>query len=232
METDVSETVQSVNPTDGSATLRVHMGHLTATMNGKPVPGMAAITDAYKDDSLVTLAPNGKVLSMKMPPSAAGKLPAGMDMSKFGGIAGNALPVGPVMVGDTWDNSADLAPVFGHLPGAAGMEMRMLSSLVGLDTGAQTVATIRQTYGGAINASTPIPDGRTVPMTGHLGGSSLMKFDVTDGSILFQDGTVTANMTMGLPKGSASPHAPAEMMYMKMQESLHLARLDTVAPKS
>jgi hypothetical protein len=91
MEIDIVETVQSVDPTDGSAVIAEHINHLTYTMNGQHEPGIDAIAAANKkDDIVVTMAPTGKTLSVKMSPSAAGKLPPGMDLSS------GALPAGPV----------------------------------------------------------------------------------------------------------------------------------------
>jgi hypothetical protein len=199
-------------------------------MNGQPIPGMAAIADAYKGDFTMTMSPSGKILSMKMPPSAAGKLPAGFDISKMGGLAPNMLPVGPVRVGDTWSGDADLSAMLQSLPGSSGMKMNILSTLAALDTSAQPVADIRQTYTGNITAATPVAKAGTMHTAGTLSGTTLVKFDVAGGTMLSQDGTMSMNMTMQMPKSPATSTAAPQTMKMKMQMTTHLTRQDTDTP--
>jgi hypothetical protein len=225
METAMDQTVQSVNPADGSATLLEHITQMTSTMNGQPVPGMDALTNAYKDGFTMIMSPSGKILSFKMPPPIAGKLPPGMDLSKIGGMAATMLPAGPVRAGDTWGSDTDLSPMLGQLPGAAGMKMTILSTLAGIETGAQPIADINQTYNGTINTSTPIPNAGSLRITGRLGGTTQVQFDINDGSMTSQDGTMTMNMITRLPKNPPSSTAPPQIMKMQMQMTTHLTRL-------
>jgi hypothetical protein len=232
MESDIDQTVQSVDAADGSATILEHITHMTGTMNGQPIPGMDALTNAYKGGLTIKMGPDGRMLSIQVPPSAAGSMPAGMDLSKLGGLSVTTLPPGPVRVGDTWKGDADLSAVLAQMPGAPGLKMTVLSSLMGLDSGARTVASIGQTYSGAIDTSTPAGDAGDLHMVGKLDGISTMKFDVAGGTIDSQDGTMTMGMTMTPPAPKASPASttPPQVMKMRMRMTTHLARVGTDTP--
>jgi hypothetical protein len=230
MAMDMVQTVQSVNPADGSATILEHMGPMTGTLNSQPIPGLSDINGMYMNDFTIVMSPGGKMLSMTIPPSAAGKMPDPFDISKLGGVAPNMLPTGPVRVGDTWDGDTDLSSRFQALPGAAGMKMKIQSTLAAIDTSAQPVADIRQTFTSNITTATPAGAAGTVQTAGTLAGTSTVKFDVTGGTMLSQDGTTNMDMTIQMPKPSPTSTAAPQPLKMKMQMTTHLTLLPTAAP--
>lgn len=215
-------TVQSVNPADGSATLTEHITGMTFTMNGKTLPLGSSLTNAYKDGFTVVMSPAGKMLSMHLPPSVTGKMPAGMDVSKIGSFAPALLPPGPVHVGDTWQGGSDMSSILGQIPHVPALQMTLTSSLAALSAGARPVASIRQSYQGTIGTGR-VGMPKMVKMTGQLRGSSLLKFDVGKGSVIGQDGTAAMNMSVVMPKMPTTP--TAKTMQMHVQMTTHLESL-------
>lgn len=221
MVMDYNTTVESVNP-DGSASLTERITGMTMTMNGKPVPGMDSIANMYKGGIAMVMSPAGKVLSIKLPTTPGAKTIPGFDLTKIGNIAPAALPLAPVHIGDTWRGDADLASLGQSFP-IPGFQMTLRSALAGISTDTRPIATINQTFKGILGGTRlPGPTG-DMRMTGLMQGTTLLKFDIDNGSIAAQDGTFTMNNTTILPKtpGTATPMT----MRMRMQMATHLVRL-------
>lgn len=215
-------TVQSVNPVDGSATLTEHITQMTATMNGRTLPGMDAMTDAYKGGFTVVMSPAGKMLSMKLPAAITGKMPAGMDMSKMGSMTAATLPLFPARVGDTWQDTTAMH-MFDQMPGMPALQMTIFSSLAGVSADAHPVANIHQTYQGTLDSAVPAATAAKVNMAGQFHGDNMVKFDIDNGSVAAQDGTMTMNTTVAIPKMAAT--TKPMQMHMKMLMATHLEQL-------
>lgn len=219
-------TVQSVNPADGSATLTEHITQMTGTMNGQPIPGMGAMVDAYKGGFTVVMSPAGKMLSMQLPAAIASKMPAGMDLSKMGSMAPATLPSFAARVGDTWQDNTTMH-LFDQVPGMSAMQMTVFSSLAGISADAHPVAGIHQAYEGTLNGAAPTGTAVKVNMTGQFHGDNLVKFDIDNGSVAAQDGTVTMNANVTAPQMAAA--ARPMQMQMRMQMTTHLEQLPAAA---
>ncbi len=215
-------TVQSVNPADGSATLTEHITQMSATLNGKPMPGMETGLDANKGDVTLVLSPLGKMLSMHLPVSDAGKLPPGMDLSKIGEATPATLPSFPAHVGDTWQDNTTMH-LFNQMPGMAALQTTVFSTLAGISKDAHPIAGIRQTSQGTLNGAMPAGAAGKLDMTGQFQDDSLVKFDVDNGSMLGQDGTLTMNTHVAMPNTPAT--GKTMQMRTRMQMTTHLERL-------
>lgn len=213
--------VQSVNPADGSATLTEHITQMTGTLNGSPLPGMNAAADAYKSGFTIVMSPAGKVLSMQMPPSVAGKMPPGMDFSKMFDTVPGLLPLVPVQVGDTWQSNAGMH-MFDRIPGMPALQITVFSSLEGISKAARPIASIRQAYQGTLGGPASAGTAGTPNINGQFRGSTLMKFDVDNGSVAGQDGTFAMDTSVRLPK---MPGSVPKAMQMRVQMTTHLERL-------
>lgn len=215
-------TVQSVNPADGSVTLTEHITQINATLNGKSVPGMGAGLDASKGDVTLVMSPLGKVLSMHLPAATAGKLPPGMDFSKIGEATSATLPSFPAHIGDTWQDSTTMH-LPAQIPGMAALQTTVFSTLAGISKDAHPIASISQTSQGTLNGAIPAGAAGKLDMTGQFQDNTLLKFDVDNGSVTGQDGTMTMNTNATLPNmpNSSAP----KTMRMRMQMTTHLERL-------
>jgi hypothetical protein len=209
------QTVKSVRPTDGAATLESHVESVTGTANGQPLPP-AATSQMQNQTTTMVLTPTGKVLSMQMP--------GGMPMAGMGNITQSgteaALPLAPVHVGDTWNSAASV--------GGIGTTVDMASTLTGLDTaGGGALATIAETIHGKFQMS---PPGLPVAMTaqGTMNGTGTLHFDNVAGAVQDQTSTMTMDMTMTPPAAGASgPAVPPQLahMHMHMHMIVHMTRL-------
>lgn len=220
MQMVMRQTVKSVQPGDGAATIVTRMESTRMAMNGKEMPMTAAQQAPMKKPMTIEILPSGKIVSLQMPGLGAAVMP-GMDIGKSMMGSTLAFPDGPVKVGDTWNGALGA--------GMMGMQMGMVSTLTGLETknGAQ-IATISQKISGDLSGMTNKAMPAGVGMTGKISGTGSMVFDTTAGALVSQSLQNAIDMTI-----IAKPDAPAGMppsMNIQMQQTTSMERLPDAAP--
>ncbi len=207
-QTTMRQTVKSIRPADGAATIITQIGSVRALRNGQEVPMSEEQQAKMKQPFTQVMLPNGEILSVKVAVSSAGTL--GMDFSK--GASGSlgstvALPGGKTKIGDTWNT-------IGTVPGI-GVDLTSKSVLASLDQkNGATLATIQTTQTGIIDK--PLTVGMPMKMQGKVSGDMSQVFDMSEGALQSMKGTMSANMLMtsGTAASGAAPGMPSAM---KMQ---------------
>ena len=222
MQMIMQQTVKSIRPADGAATIVTQIEAMNTLRNGQEVPMPDAQQAQMKKPFTQVMLPTGKILSTEMP--ALGGMP-GMDFSKgmFSGTA--SLPEGPVKVGDAWNGGA-ASPM-------AGMQIAFASTLVGLDQkNGATVATLHNKQTGTIDST--LTKGVPVPMKmqGQLTGEGTQLFDTTAGALQSATGTANTAMTMqfGHAADGTTPPGMPQQMKMQMQMKYTMQRLSDTPP--
>ncbi len=224
MQIVLRQTVKSIRPADGAATLVIQIESLHMLRGGQPVPLPDAQAAKMKQPFTQVMLPTGKILSVESP-ALNGLGSPGMDFSKgmFGSIM--TLPDGPVKVGDTWSGSG-AAPMIGF-------DIASASALADVSSASgATLATIDSKQTGTIEKTitqgTPVP----VEMSGPITGQNSQVFNTTAGALQSAKGTTSADMTMTFGKaadGTLPPGMPSSMK-MQMQMKFQMQRLsDTPA---
>ena len=108
MDMALHQTVKSVSPTDGAATVTTQIDSLSMTLNGQNMQIPAQVQQQVKQAVTTTMTPTGKVTAFKTPSGATGIVP-GMNFNPMDMQNLRALPDGPVKTGDIW-NSTFQAP--------------------------------------------------------------------------------------------------------------------------
>ncbi len=226
MQIVVRQTVKSIRPADGAATLSTQIESLHLLRGGQEMPLPDAQMTKIKQPFTQVMLPTGKILSIDMP-ALGGAGGPGMNigkglMSDF--LSAAALPEGPVKVGDTWNGTST--------PAAAGIDGASTSTLAGVDQkNGATVATIHNKQAGTINSpmTEAVPGG--MKMSGQKAGASDQVFDVTTGTLQAAQGASTTDMlmTLGQASGATQPGMPSAMK-MQLQTKFQVQRLSDTAP--
>jgi len=221
MQMVMRQTVKSIRPADGAATLTTQIESMHMSRGGQEMPLPEVQQEKMKQPFTQVMLPTGKILSMEAP-GLSGMGGPGMDFSKgmFGGLS--ALPDGPVKVGDTWSSAGTAAMM--------GLDIASASTLAALTP---TLATIQSKQTGTIDKT--ITQGTPVPMkmTGQIAGQASQVFDTSAGAIQSAKGTTSADMTMTFlhAAGEATPPGMPSAMKMQMQMKFMMQRLsDTATP--
>lgn len=215
------QTVKSVRPSDGAATISTQIEAMQMSMNGKPIVMPAAQAAKMNLPTTTVMLPTGKVLEFESPALPAGGLP-GMD---FGSAmkASVAFPDLPVKTGDQWNGILT----------AGGMKMLYASTLAGLQTVAGTeMATINQTLSGDMNMTVTKNMPVAMNMTGKITGGGSQVFDTAAGALASQKLEMNMDflMTFTPPAGEARPAGMPPSMKMMMKEIVTTERIDDAAP--
>ena len=171
MDLVTRQMVQKVRTVDGAATLVGAVEELHVFSNGKETEIPKSMTSQMKlPYSLVTL-PDGKVLSLKMPPgiplTSAGDWHKSLSSSV-------ALPERPVKIGESWPGNAPVA----------GVPLTMTYTLTGFEAGSGTSRAIIQQKTQGIIAKTLTPDaGKSQGVTGTVTGNGTYVFDRVSGCL-------------------------------------------------
>ena len=211
-QTTMRQTVKSIRPADGAATVITQIEAVRALRNGQEVPIAEAQQAKMKEPFTQVMLPTGEILSMKSPALEGAGMP-GMDFSKgmFGNLGSTvALPAGQVKVGDTWNSS-------GAAPGM-GIDIASKSTLASLDQkNSTTLATIQNKQTATINK--PMTEGSPMKMLGQLTGNVTQVFDVSAGALQSMNGTASADMTMAFGKSAdgTTPTGMPSAMKVQMQ---------------
>ncbi len=217
------QTVKSIRPADGAATIVTQIETMHMMRGGQEVPLPEAQSAKMKQPFTQVMLPTGKILSMEAP-GLSGMGAPGMDFSKgmFSNMA--ALPDGPVKVGDIWSGSGTAAMM--------GLDIATASTLSGIDqANGDTLATIQSKQNGTMNKTMtqgPVP----MKINGPIVGQTSQIFDTSTGTLQSAKGTTSADMTMTFPKsadGTTPPGMPSAMK-MQMQMKFQMLRLSDTPP--
>ena len=219
----MSQTVKSVRPADGAATIFTQIEAMHTLMNGQEMPLPEAQSAKMKQPFSEVMLPNGKVLSVDTP-SMSGM--GGPDLDFGRGLSNDmaGLPDAPVKVGDTWGGSGTMAMI--------GMNITAASTLAGINqANGATLATIQVKQTGTMEKTMtqgPVP----MKMSGPITGQVSEVFDTSAGALQSAKGTTSMDMLMTFPKsadGTTPPGMPSAMK-MQMQMKFQMQRLsDTPA---
>ena len=218
------QTVKSVRPSDGAATLSTQIESMHLLRGGQEMPMPAEMQAKMKQPFTQVMLPTGKILSMAMP-GMAGMGAPGMDFSKNMFSSTALLPDGPVKVGDNWKGMVDAA--------GAGAQTAFTATLTGVDQkDGATLATIQQTQTGSIDKTMTQGMPAAMTMQGQITGAATQIFDTTAGAVQSATGTAGTDMTMTFAKaadGTTPPGMPSAMK-MQMQMKYTMTRLPDNPP--
>ncbi len=213
------QTVKSVRPSDGAATLSMQIETIQTSMNGKPIAMPAAQAAKMDLPTTTVMLPTGKVLEVESPALPAGGLP-GMDLGSAM-KAGVAFPDLPVKTGDQWNGTLTVG----------GMKTLYASTLAGIEmVSGRQLATINQTLSGDINI-TPTKN-MPVAMTGKITGGGSQVFDTTAGALASQKLEMNMDILMMFtpPAGAAGPAGMPPSMKNMMKLVVTTERINDAAP--
>lgn len=224
MKMVMRQTVKSVRPADGAATLATQIESVHMLRGGQEMPLPEDAQAKMKQPFTQVILPTGKILSMDSP-ALSGMGAPGMDFSKNMFSSTAILPDAPVKVGDNWKGAVDAA--------AAGVQSAFTATLTSIDQkNGAALATIQQTQTGGIDKTMTEGMPAAMTMQGKLSGTATQVFDTTAGAIQSAAGTSTTDMTMTFAK-AADGTAPAGMpsaMKMQMQMKFTMTRLSDIPP--
>ena len=223
-KTIMRQTVKSVRPADGAATISTQIESLHTLVNGQEMPLPEAQTAKMKQPFSQVMLPNGKILSVDAPGLSA---MGGPDMDFGRGLSNDmsGLPDGAVKVGDTWGGSGTMAMM--------GMNITAASTLAAVDqANGGPLATIQIKQTGTMDKAMtqgPVPMKMSGPITGQISEV----FDISAGALQSAKGTTSMDMLMTFPKsaGGTPPPGMPSAMKMQMQMKYTMERLsDTPTP--
>ena len=223
MQMTMRQTVKSIRPADGAATLVSQIETMHMLNNGQETPLPEAQQEKMKQPGTLVMLPTGKIISFTAPELGGAGMP-GMDFSKGMFSSTAFLPEGPVKPGDTW--SGDLQAAM------AGMKMAFTSTLASVDQkDGATLANIHNKQTGTID--TTMTKGVPVPMKmqGQIAGEGTQLFDTTAGALQSATGTANTDMTMtfGPAADGTTPPGMPQGMKMQMQMKYTMERLSDTA---
>lgn len=224
MTMTMKQTVKSVRPSDGAATIVAQLEGMEENFNGKAYHLPAAMQAKMKHPFTTVMLPTGKVLSLQIPLTSSAGIP-GMPGGDFGNgyISSVTLPDTPVKVGDSWPGSVASS--------MAGMQTLVSSTLAGLETkGDAQLATIDSKMSGKIN-NTSSNKNMTVRMAGTFTGSGTQVFDATVGALVSGSMVDNADMTETFhpAAGQTAPSWMLKSVTVKMQRKIETTLLDDAA---
>lgn len=226
MQMIMRQTVKSIRPTDGAATLVTQIESLHMLRGGQETPVPEAQQEKMKQPFTQVMLPTGKILSMEMPAFGGAGVP-GMDFSKGMFSETAFLPQSPVKVGDHWTGSASVM--------MAGAQLDFTSTLISLDQkDGATLATIRNKQKGTMNMSLAKGLPVSMKMQGPITGVGTQVFDTSAGALQNTTGSSSADMTMTFGKsadGTTPPGMPSAMK-MQMQMKFSMKRLSDISPSA
>jgi hypothetical protein len=200
MDVDIQQTVQSVDPNTGAATISGtwQSGTVNVTANGKPV-SLGQSGNLQKMQVTTVQAPDGEIKSFVITPPPGSKLPANLN---FNGQMFGALfaPTRPVTVGEHWNRETSGGPL--------GMNYTadyVLSDL-GLSAGHQ-IAHVDSSLNGTLD--TILTNPASAHLQGQFDGSQQAMLDNTEGTITSVTGTshITWAMDVTMPANAAGGQA-------------------------
>lgn len=224
-QTTMRQTVKSIRPADGAATIVTQIESVRALRNGQEVPVPGAQQAKMKEPFTQVMLPTGEILSLKSPALSGAGMP-NVDFSKgmFGNLGSTvALPAGQVKVGDTWNST-------GAVPGV-GLDIASKSTLISLaQKDSAALATIENTQTATINK--PMTEGVPMKIQGQLTGKVSQVFDMSAGALQSMNGSASTDMTMSVPQSTNGtlPTGMPSAMKMQMQMKYTMERLSDTPP--
>ncbi len=214
------QTVKSIRPADGAATLETQIESVHMLRGGQEMPLPEEIDAKLKQPFIQVILPTGRILSVDAP-GMSGLGAPGMDVgsSLFGTTA--LLPDSPVKVGDNWKGAAD----------AMGAQTTFTATLMGVDQkNGAALATIQQKQTGTFDK--PMTE-NGMTMQRRTTNTATQVFDTAAGMVQSATGTDDTDMTMTFPKAAAGGTTPTGMpsaMKMQMQMTYTMTRLSDTPP--
>ena len=215
------QTVKSVRPADGAATVETQIESVHMLRSGQEMPLPEEIDAKLKQPFIQVILPTGKILSVDAP-GMSGLGAPGMDVGRslFGTTA--LLPDTPVKVGDNWKGAADAA---------MGAQTTFTATLTGVDQkNGAALATIQQKQTGTFDK--PMTE-NGMTMQGRTTNTATQVFDTAAGMVQSATGTDDTDMTMTFPNAAAGGTTPTGMpsaMKMQMQRKYTMTRLSDTPP--
>lgn len=223
MKMIMRQTVKSIRPADGAATLSSQIESMQMLRGGQEMPLPGDIQTKMKQPFTQVMLPTGKILSMDSP-ALSGMGAPGMDFSKNMFSTTAILPDAPVKIGDNWKGAVDAA--------AAGVQSTFTATLTSIDQkNGAALATIQQTQTGGIDKTLTEGVPAAMTMQGKLSGTVTQVFDTTAGAVQSAAGTSTTDMTMTFPQTAATMNqGMPSAMKMQMQMKYTMTRLSDTPP--
>lgn len=194
MDMSVTQTVQSIDPKTGNATVKasVASNKITILMNGKDVSPPATQQPQPITNMTSVIEPNGKIDSFNVDKSVGANMPMGLDANSpmMGAFFG---PDTPVAVGDTWSRTTT-----GGLMGLTYNTTYKLADLT-VHNGDQ-IATVGSKQTGSM--STKMGGGATI-LNGTFNTDQSTLFDNTIG--IMQSLTSTSHIHMVIATDTSQP---------------------------
>jgi len=209
-ETIMLQTVKSVDASTGDATLTTQILKMTETMNGKPMtmPGGDQLTQQMEQPSDSVMAPDGKIISMKLPDAEQKQISPMLGNNFMSGMQGvNFLPDAPVAIGHVWRCPMSFPQL--------GMDFNMDCKLKSVDaTKDGNVANVGVNIDGDLG---DIAKAMKLPvnMKGTVIGNGTQKFNIDQG--LLDGSAMSMEVNMSMVGSGAGQSAPAGMPPMKMK---------------
>ncbi len=201
------QTVQSIDPTTGSATEKVTLSDVASTLNGDPVALSPQETTA---NSIITVSPNGQTTtapnsttSMQVPGISG---PGGIGMLSF-------LPQTPVNVGDTWNSAVPIGEFGINL--ICKMTLKSVKVVDG-----DSIATIESKITSSPGVKSSDTSTTVTADSNSFGGTVITTFDIDKGIA----NAIAGNMVMDAT-AAASPGSSQGSMHMHMTMDMNMALL-------
>lgn len=215
------QTVKSVRPSDGAATISTQIETMQMSMNGKPIELPATQAAKMNVPTTSLMLPSGKVLEFESPALPAGGLP-GMDFSSAMKTS-VAFPDSPVKAGDHWNGTLTVG----------GMEMIYASTLARIETSSgKDMAAIDQTSSCNMNMTVTKNMPVAMKITGKITGGGSQVFDITAGALASEKMEINTDFLMMFtpPAGEARPAGMPPSMKMIMKQIITMVRIDDAGP--
>ncbi len=212
------QTVKSIRPADGAATVETQIESVHLLRGGQEMPLPEEIQAKLKQPFTQVMMPTGKILSVEAP-GMSGLGAPGMEFGKSLFSTTALLPDGPVKVGDNWK---------GMMDASMGAQTAFTATLTGVDQkDGAALATIQQTQTQTFNQ--PMTEnGATVQA--QISGKATQVFNTTAGLVQSATGNNDTDMTMTFAKSADAPAGMPSAMKTHTQMKFTMTRLPDTAP--
>lgn len=199
----LTETVKSVRETDGAASIVIKARSLHVTANNQTISSPSMLDPLRRATETFVLTPEGRIVSRHVANAGIAESLAFIDYTDTISLeSGVQIPPDDATVGQSWKVSAKYLSKLGLYATAYG-------SLVGLQhENGKDIAQLHLGIGGQVSASGTYGTQASVGVRGNMDGSIDQTFDVTNGRLSSQSGTLhySTNDTYGQPGASQNAY--------------------------